>query len=118
QISLGVTYSPRYAAELGLDPKATFTNMLQDLNIRNLRLPVYWSEVEQIEGRYNFSEVDNYLHEAKVRNVEVTLGIGYKMPRWPECFAPEWAKKLTLAEKSPYILNLLEQEVKHFKASG
>lgn len=114
-VKLGATFSPRYATDLGLDPKETFIRSLDELKVKSIRLPVYWDEVEINPNQFNFSEVDYYLEEAKKRDVEVMLVLGYKQPRWPECFEPSWVKGLALEEKEQKILKLVQTEVEHFK---
>jgi hypothetical protein len=89
--SLGVTFSQRYAGDIGLDWKETYLAMLNDLQIRKVRLPVYWDLVEVVEGEYDFSDIDWQLAQAREKNVEIILAIGQKVPRWPECAIPEWA---------------------------
>jgi hypothetical protein len=89
--SLGVTFSHRYAGDIGLDWKETYLAMLNDLQIRKVRLPVYWDLVEVVEGEYDFSDIDWQLAQAREKNVEIILAIGQKVPRWPECAIPEWA---------------------------
>ena len=88
---IGVTFSNSYARDLGLDWKETFIAMLDDLQIKKIRIPVYWNSIEKEEGKYDFSEIDWQLQEASKRNAEIVLAIGQKVPRWPECFIPTWA---------------------------
>ncbi|EKE19959.1 MAG: hypothetical protein ACD_8C00076G0006 [uncultured bacterium] len=87
---VGVTFSYIYAEQIGLDWKEAYLAMLDDLEIKHVRLPVYWDRVEKEEGAYNFSEIDWQLNEAQKRGVEVILVIGQKVPRWPECYVPKW----------------------------
>lgn len=112
---VGVTFSPRYARELGLNPVTTFHDMVTELGVRHVRLPVYWDEVEKKPNEYNFADVDFYLDEAQKNNVEVILTLGYKQPRWPECFAPKWFENLSIEDKEARILTLIAAEVNHFK---
>lgn len=111
----GVTYSPRYAHSLGLNPRETFKKMLDDLNVRYVRLPVYWNEVEQFPQTFNFTSLDFYLNEAQKREVSVILVLGQKQPRWPECYAPPWAKNGTKEMKAEKVLKLIDAEIEHFK---
>lgn len=113
---IGITYSPRYALELGLDPKITFTKILSDLNLKYIRIPVYWDEVETFPNQINFSNVDYYLNQASLKGVSVILSLGYKQPRWPECFDPPWVKNLIRPERDLRILKLVQKEVDHFKS--
>ncbi|MDZ4384998.1 MAG: hypothetical protein U0944_01115, partial [Candidatus Moranbacteria bacterium] len=47
---LGITFSSKYASSIGLDWKANYIAMLDDLQIRKIRIPVYWDLVESNEG--------------------------------------------------------------------
>jgi len=87
---LGVTFSYLYARDIGVDWKANYIAMLDDLKVRKIRIPVYWNQVELKDNEYNFSEIDWQLSEAKKRNAEIILAVGQKVPRWPECFIPSW----------------------------
>ena len=88
---LGVTFSSRYASDIGLDWRATYLATLDDLGVKKIRLPVYWDLVEKTEGQYDFSDIDWELEQAKKRNAEIVLVVGQKVPRWPECAIPDWA---------------------------
>lgn len=112
---IGITFSPRYTMELGLEPKNTFTKILEDFKIKYIRLPVYWDEIEKFPNDLNFSSVDYYLEEAGKKDVSVILSLGYKQPRWPECFDPPWIKKLIRSERDLRILKLIQAEIEHFK---
>jgi hypothetical protein len=92
QIPLGVTFSTRYAQDINLDWKEVFVAMLDDLKIRQIRIPAYWDLIEKTEGEYDFSDLDWQLDQAEKRDAKVILVVGQKVPRWPECFIPEWAK--------------------------
>ena len=87
---LGVTFSSRYASDIGLDWKEAYLAMLEDLNIKKIRIPVYWDLAEKEDGAYDFADVDWQLQEARKKNTEIILVVGQKVPRWPECFIPNW----------------------------
>ncbi len=91
--SLGVTFSSMHARELGLDPREAFTALLDDIGVRQFRIPVYWSDAEPKEGEFHWDETDWMMGEAEKRGAKVTLAIGMKVPRWPECFVPDWAER-------------------------
>ncbi len=92
-VALGMTFSSRYATDLGLDWKETYLALLDDVGVKKMRLPVYWDLVEKDRGSYDYADLDWQLEEARKRQVEVILTIGQKVPRWPECHIPEWAEK-------------------------
>lgn len=90
EIKYGVTYSNKYADQLGLDWQDTYLKILDDLNVKNVRLVAYWDEVEQERDSYDFSKIKWQLDEAQKRNINVIMTIGRKLPRYPECYSPTW----------------------------
>lgn len=112
---IGVSFSPRYAYQLGMEPKSTYSKILDTLNVKKIRLPIYWDEVETFPNQFNFAKVDFYLEEAVKKDVQIILVLGYKQPRWPECFPPIWVSKLMRKDRDLKILDLVEREVLHFK---
>jgi hypothetical protein len=87
----GVSFVADYASSLGVDPHATFTAMIRDLNIKHFRLVSYWSDIEKQPGQYDFSELDWEFQQAQAAHAKISLSIGLRQPRWPECHAPTWA---------------------------
>ena len=45
-IEFGVTFSNKYATQLGLDWQDAYIKTLDDLNVKKLRLIAYWDETE------------------------------------------------------------------------
>ncbi|MFH0930255.1 MAG: hypothetical protein V1814_03325 [Candidatus Moraniibacteriota bacterium] len=86
KMNFGISYSPVFAKSLGLDWQKAYTDILDGLEIKKIRLASYWSEVEKEKGIYDFSETDWLLEEARNRDIKVILAFGIKVPRWPECF--------------------------------
>lgn len=93
-IEYGATFIPDYARHFDLDPKETMTAMVDDLGVKRLRLVSYWKNHEPEQGQYNFDELDWQFRMAEERGVKVSLAIGLRQPRWPECHMPQWAEKL------------------------
>jgi hypothetical protein len=91
----GVSFSYKYAQELGVDWKANYAALLDDLQIRNFRLMSYWDLHEGERGKFDFSTLDYQMDEAAKRGAKVSLSIGLRQPRWPECHQPGWAEALT-----------------------
>jgi hypothetical protein len=114
----GVTFSDQYAKQLGLDWKRVYVEMLDDLGVRAIRIPVYWNEVETVRGKFDFSDVDWMLQEAEKRDAKVILVVGRRVPRWPECHTPNWAHELDLHTQNERVLALVRAEVTHFKKYG
>lgn len=114
-ITYGATFSKRYAQDLGLNWQEAYHAIIFDLKIPTVRLPVYWDEVEPRAGEYNFEALDWQINEAKKAGAEVILAIGRRVPRWPECFEPNWLNGQAESIKRNQLKDLLTAEVNHFK---
>lgn len=90
----GVTWSSPYAWSLGLNPNEGLRQVLDDLGVRRFRIPAYWTDIEREQGRYDFTIVREQLDEIAKRNGRAILAIGARLPRWPECWVPEWATRV------------------------
>lgn len=115
EVVLGATFSPVYSDYLGVDWKEAYIAVLDDLEVRHLRIPIYWSQVEKDRGNFDFSDVDWIMDEAKKRDAKITLVTGMKVPRWPECFIPEWAKLNSKQQYEDDVLNLIDISVNRYK---
>ena len=111
----GVTFSRSYTLDLQLDWRETYLAILDDLKISHLRLVAYWDEIEPEKDSYNFTDMDWQIREASAREVSIILAIGRRLPRWPECHDPGWAKHLTPAQTNQEILELLEMSVTRYQ---
>ncbi|OGZ31881.1 MAG: hypothetical protein A2V69_00505 [Candidatus Portnoybacteria bacterium RBG_13_40_8] len=111
----GVTFSKRHANDLKLDWKNLFFDILDDLKVKRIRIAVYWDETEPEQGKYNFDDLDWQINEIEKRNGEIILALGRRMPRWPECFEPEWAKTLNEKEKQEKILRFIAETINRYK---
>lgn len=89
--SFGLTYVDWVAELYGMDKRKVYLAVLDDLKVKNVRLPVYWNKVEIRDDVYKFEEIDWQLQEAEKRGVKIILNVGRKLPRWPECHQPQWA---------------------------
>jgi hypothetical protein len=111
---LGVTFSKRYAEDIQLNWKEVYIAILDDLKVKKIRIPVYWDLTEPAEEQYNYSDIDWQMTEAQRRNAEIILVIGQKVPRWPECAIPEWAKKSDEKRKES-LLKFINNTVERYK---
>lgn len=114
----GVTFSSIYAENLGLDAREVYTAMLDDLDVKYLRLPAYWSRIETSRDEYDWHELDWFIEEAEKRGVGVTLAIGQKVPRWPECFIPDWVEHADPTYRSDQLIEYLSHIVHRYKDSS
>lgn len=114
-LTLGASFVPSYAISLGLDPHQTLLAMLDDLRIRHLRLVSHWSDLEPEPGVYNFSELDWEFQEADAHQAKVTLAIGLRQPRWPECHMPSWAMNEPESVWQPQLKQFISIVVDRYK---
>ena len=114
-VPLGLTFSRLYAEQLGVDWREAYQAMLIDLQPAQVRLPVYWSDIEPERGVFRFEEYDWMVEEARKHNVSVMLAIGRKVPRWPECFAPDWIHARIDAAQRQDGLEMIRAVVTHFQ---
>ncbi len=114
-VTYGVSFSKFHADELGLDWKETYIAILNDLKVRNFRFSAHWPLTEPDEGRFNFEELDFQIKEAQKVNASVILAVGRRLPGWPECHEPEWAKDLAKEKKQEKILKYIETIVNRYK---
>ena len=110
ELKFGVTFIPRRATELGLDWKKTYLAVLDDLGARRLRLGAYWNLIEENKDNYNFDDLDWLISEAEKRNAKIILAIGMRVPGWPECHIPDWAKE-SLFSDDPFTRLESEQSL-------
>lgn len=117
-LELGVTYVADYANALGVDPKETYRALLDDLGVKHLRLVSYWNKIESSEGKYDFSELDWQFAEAEKSGAKISLAIGLRQPRWPECHMPTWAEELPAAQWQQKLDAFLATTVRRYKNSS
>jgi len=112
----GVTFSKKYAEELGLNWRDAYRAVVNDLGVVNVRLPVYWDDVERERDVFNFRDYDWMLEEGSRLNVRFILNIGRRLPRWPECHQPSWTIALSDDEIKQEQLQAVQTMIRHFKS--
>ena len=116
-LTFGATFVPNYAKYFELDPQEVFDAMINDLGLERLRLVSYWKDIERVEGTYDFSELDWQFRKAEQAGVEVSLAIGLRQPRWPECHGPEWAMAKPMEEWSKDLKTFMGAVIERYKTS-
>lgn len=113
---LGTTFVSDYAESFGLDPKETLEAAFSDLGMRQVRLVSYWKKIEPTPGQYDFSGLDWQFDMAEKYGAKVSLAVGMRQPRWPECHEPKW---LDIAGPEntwkPQLYAYMEAVVKRYK---
>jgi hypothetical protein len=65
---------------------------IKDMNANTLEIPVAWEQIEQVEGKFDFSYVDTLVAEARKNKVKlVLLWFGTWKNTGPN-YVPEWVK--------------------------
>ena len=77
----GATFSKKFCEDLDLNWQEVYLAILDDLKIRDLRLPAYWDEIERTEGVYDFSDLDYMVSEASSRGARIIITLGRRQPR-------------------------------------
>jgi hypothetical protein len=99
---VGFSYSPKIAADLGLEPVGALFSLLHRLHPDLVRLPVYWDAVAPDPQSFDFSSVDSLLGTVAAYNrtsgrhpARVMLVAGARNLRFPEVHIPSWAPEIT-----------------------
>lgn len=114
-VTLGTTFIATHAKGFGLDPKDTLNAILGDLKVKQIRLVSYWEDIEPHPGTYNFSNLDWQFAMANQYGVKVSLAIGLRQPRWPECHQPNWVNNEPKSTWQPQLFNVITATINHYK---
>jgi hypothetical protein len=114
---IGTTFIPDYAESFGLEPHQTLNAIFSDLNIRHIRLVSYWKDIEPEPGKYDFSKLDWQFAMANQYHAKVSLAIGIRQPRWPECHEPDWINVDPKNQNSwePQLYAYMRAVINHYK---
>lgn len=115
QIIYGVTFSKKFAQQMQLDWQEAYLAVLDDLNVKYLRIPTYWEDIEPQKNQYDWSAIDWQIAEAEKRNAKVIMVVGRRQPRWPECHDPDWVELEKTDEVKKKILQNIEKVVNRYK---
>ncbi len=116
-LELGATFIADYAEHLGVDPHETLDAVINDLGVKHLRLVGYWDSIEAKQGTYDFSGLDWQFAAAEKANVKISLAIGLRQPRWPECHMPDWAKTENKSQWYPQLQDFMTKVIEHYHNS-
>ncbi len=116
-LQLGVTFVPDYARSLELSAEETMDALINDLGVKHFRLVSYWNKHEIVQGKYDFSDLDWQFEKAEKANAKVSLAIGLRQPRWPECHMPHWAKNQPASVWQPALEKYIGTVIDRYKHS-
>ncbi|MFA5211642.1 MAG: endo-1,4-beta-xylanase [Patescibacteria group bacterium] len=115
KVNYGLSFNQIYTNYLGLDWRNVYQDMILNLQPKYIRIAAMWSEVEKEKGFYDFADVDWMMKIAAENNVKVTLVVGQKAPRWPECHVPDWTNNLTTEEYKKELFEYIKTTVERYK---
>lgn len=113
--TFGVSFSLHRCSELGLDKQAVLKAALIELGFRRYRLMSYWNIHEQTPGVFDFSELDWQMDLIARYGGSVSLAIGKRQPRWPECHIPDWALELPTENWYAALYRYITQVVSRYE---
>jgi len=122
-LEYGATFSQKFSEELnggsdakvGAGWKQNYLAILDDLKIKDLRLVAYWDLIEPAEGQFDFKDLDWQINEAEKRGAKIILAMGLKVPRWPECHIPDWAKGRDASARAGRLIKYEEILINRYK---
>ncbi|MCI5108503.1 MAG: hypothetical protein MRY49_01500 [Candidatus Pacebacteria bacterium] len=114
-ITYGMSFSRFRTNELNLSYEKTYLAIMDDLGVRNFRFSAHWPITEANNNQFNFYELDFQIKELNKRDGKFILSVGKRLPRWPECHVPEWAKDVSEDELQEEILDYITEVVLRYK---
>ncbi len=118
--SYGFTYSFEQSRWYGLDGRAQFTWLLDNIHFSWVRLPFFWDQMTDASDNLKIDDMKFAINEAKKHNVKVVVALGIKTPYYPEYHIPQkYLDKLkfgdTIFQNHPIAQNVLDIDVKLVK---
>ena len=117
RITWGVNFSQMQSQNLGLDWKANYSALLDDMGVRNIKIITNWNFVEPKKAEYYFDDVDWQVSQAQARGAKMIYVVGMKTGRWPECHVPDWASGLSKQAQQDSILDYIKASILRYKDS-
>lgn len=112
---IGVSFSQVQAERYGSNWQKNYTELMDDLGFRHIRVAAYWDRLEPKPGIYDFSQTDYMVTEAQKRGAKLTMVIGQKSLRVPECYYPSWLDKNNSELVHAESLKMLQAVVEQYK---
>lgn len=114
-VEAGATFIHINAEALGLDWKAAYREIINDVGIKQIRIPIFWDQIEPKPGVFEWGTLDWQMSEAAKAKAKVLLVVGHRVPRYPECYAPQWTQTMDDRQFKLALFSMIEAAVLHFK---
>ncbi len=112
---IGTSFSQVQAERYGSDWTNNYVSLMDELGFRHLRVATYWDRIEAAPSQYDFSELDFMIAEAKKRNTKLTLVVGQKVIRVPECYYPAWLDKNNPEQVQQHVNKMIKVVAERYK---
>jgi len=116
-LTMGVSFIPDYASYLGVNPQQTMDGLINDVHVKQFRLTSYWTDIEPTPGHYDFTQLDWEFQKAEAAHAKITLSLGLRQPRYPECHMPDWASKEPVSQWEPQLESVITAVMNRYKNS-
>ncbi len=117
-LQMGTSFIPAYAESLGLNAQGTMDALIGQLGIRHFRLVSYWDQLEPSPDKYDFSLLDWQFQKIQAVHGTVSLSVGLRQPRWPECHMPSWAANEPTGVWEPQLNSFITAVVSRYEHSA
>jgi hypothetical protein len=114
-VQVGTTFIKINAEHLGLDWRSAYREIINDIGIKQIRIPIFWDQLESKPGQFDWVDLDWQMQQAAAGNAKVVLVVGHRVPRYPECYAPGWSKSLDEVEFARSLFAMTTAVVTHFR---
>jgi hypothetical protein len=111
----GVDFSQMQTESLKLDWKQTYLAILNDLNVKNIKIHTQWDWVEGKEDNYFFDDIDWQINQAKQSGAKIIYVVGMKTGRWPECHMPSWISNSSKEQQQEELLEYIKKVILRYK---
>ncbi len=116
KINWGVIFSQKNAEFFGLDWKAVYMEIFDDLGVKNLKINVAWDLIETEKGEYDFDDLDLQIKGAEGNGAEIIMVLGMNSS-FLGCQIPAWARDLSDDEREEAALAALKEIVLRYQNS-
>jgi Cellulase (glycosyl hydrolase family 5) len=114
-LQIGTTFIKINAEHLGLDWRSAYREILNDIGIKQIRIPIFWDQLERTPGAFDWADLDWQMQQAQQSQAQVMLVVGHRVPRYPECYAPDWTKGMDDAAFKRSLLAMMETVVRRYR---
>ena len=91
ELEYGITFSKKQALDLNLNWQETYLAILDQLEVKKLRLSAYWNEIEPENNNYTWDDLDWQIEQAEQRKLSVIFPLLFSTSA-SNCLPPKLPK--------------------------